>query len=661
MPETPLMTVRSRAVGALPAAVVLLAIVWLAFHSGGFFAGTTATAAIAAGMLLLLWITLADRPFARLGVPLGVALGAGALLAAWILLSSIWSDAAARSLIEFDRAILYVLAVAFAGLTAGRHGPAPLVRAVTLALVGVATCALITRVLPDLWPTTPEGLQADRLMYPLSYWNTLGLAAALGLLGSLHLTASLDEARWVRVVAAAGPPLAACALYFTFSRGAMAAVALGLVVYPVLARPGALPAALLATVPPTVAAVAAAYGADLLATEDFASPAAIEQGRDLAVVVGLAALAAVVIRLALVRTDDRVARGIRRLTPRPRILAVAAVASVGLLAVGAATADVPDRLQRQVERFSEETSITGTGDRRDRLREVNNNGRIDHWRVALEAFDRRPITGEGAGTYPIAWARDRPSTFTVTEGHGLPQETLGELGLVGGVLLLLFLGAPAAGAVARLRGPGRSATGAALVLFLVWAARSVIDWDWEMPAVTLAALVPLAAAAARADPPQRPPGPGRFARVLLGLGCLVLLLTPVSVARSQHHLDRATTAFDAGDCPTTIEASIASARALNVRPEPFEYLGYCDVRLGRTDLAVKALQAAVRRDPDNWRVHYGLAVVRAADGQDPRPSLWTTRRLNPRSPLVRQTWKRFARLDSSRAWRRATGETKLPF
>ena len=651
---------RARAAGALPAGVVLLALVWLAFDAGGFFAGATATAAIAAALLLLLWITFADRPFDRLGAPLAVGLGAGALLAVWILLSATWSGAAARSLVEFDRALLYVLAVAFAGLTAGRSGPAPLVRAVALAAVGVATCALITRLLPDLWPTS-AGPNADRLAYPLTYWNALGLVAALGVLGSVHLTASLDEPWWVRVLAAAGAPLAACALYFTFSRGAMAALVLGLAAYPVLARPGALPAGLLATVPATVAAVAAAYGADLLATEDFTSPAAVEEGRALAPVVGLAALAAVGIRLALVRTDDRVARGIRRLRPRPRVLAVAAVAAVGLLAAGAATAEVPDRLQRQVERFSQDTSIASTGDQRDRLREVNNNGRIDHWQVALEAFDRRPVTGEGAGTFPIAWARDRPSTFTTTEAHGLPQETLGELGLVGGVLLLLFLAGPAAGAVARLRGPTRTATGAALALFLMWGARSVIDWDWEMPAVTLAALVPLAAAAGRPDPAPGPPSPGRLPRVLLGLGCLVLILTPVSVARSQHHLDRAIAAFAEGDCPKTIDASIASARALNVRPEPFEYLGYCDVRLGRTDLAVKALESAVRRDPENWRVHYGLALVRAADGQDPRPALRRTRRLNPRAPLVRRTWKRFARLDTPKAWKRASGDATLPF
>ena len=654
---------RARAESVVPAAFVLAGLVWLAFHAGGYFASATAIGTIAAGVALLLWITLADKPFAALNAPLVIALGAGVLLASWILASSWWSGAAARSLLEFDRMLLYVLAIAFAGLTASRSsGPAPVVRVVTLATVAVVTCALVTRLLPEVWPTA-AGLQPDRLGYPLSYWNALGLLAAFAFLGSLHLSASLDEQRWLRVVAAAGCPVAAVALYFTFSRGAMVALALGLVVYVVVARPRALPAALVACVPTSIVTLVAAYDAEALArAADLTSPAAIDQGRGLAVVVALAALGAMGIRAALVMTDLKVARIVGRLAPPRRVLAALAVALVGLLVAGGAAADAPERVQDQVERFAEGDDIGSTGDRRDRLTQLGNNGRIEHWRVALAAFDRDPVRGEGAGTYPIAWARDRQSEFSVTEGHGLPQETLGELGIVGGVLLVLFLGGLAAGAVRRLRGPERTAVGAALALFVVWGARSTIDWDWEMPAVTLAALLPLAAAAgATSVRLGRWASPRRFTRVLLGLGCLILLQTPVSIARSQEQLDRAGTAFAAGDCPTAIAASIASSRALNVRPEPFEYLGFCDVRLGRPDLAVKAFKAAVRRDPENWRVHYGLALVRAANGQDPRPRLRLARQLNPLEAIVEEAEEDLEKVDTPDGWRRASVEAELPF
>jgi cytochrome c-type biogenesis protein CcmH/NrfG len=43
--------------------------------------------------------------------------------------------------------------------------------------------------------------------------------------------------------------------------------------------------------------------------------------------------------------------------------------------------------------------------------------------------------------------------------------------------------------------------------------------------------------------------------------------------------------------------------AFNIRPEPFIVLGYCDMRLGRPALAVRAMQSAVRKDPENWEGH----------------------------------------------------------
>ena len=655
---------RARAEAVLPASFVLAGLVWLAFHSGGYFASATAIGVIAVGAALVLWITLADEPFGALNVPLVIALGAGVLLAAWVLASSRWSGSAARSLIEFNRVLLYVLATAFVGLAASRsRGPAEMVRVATLATVAVVTCGLVTRVLPEVWPTA-TGLQPDRLGYPLSYWNALGLMAAFAFLGCLHLSASLDERRWLRVVAAAGCPVAAGALFFTFSRGAIVALALGLVVYVVIARPRALPAALVACIPASIATVVAAYDADALArAAELTSPAAIDQGRRMAVVLALAVLSAVGIRAALVATDHRVASIVRRLAPPRRVLAALAVGLVGLVLAGGAAADAPERVQDQVERFAAGDDIGTTGDRRDRLTELGNNGRIEHWRVALAAFDREPVHGEGAGTYPIAWARDRRSEFSVTEGHGLPQELLGELGIVGGVLLALFLGGLAAGAVRRLRGPERTAVGAAVALFVVWGARSTIDWDWEMPAVTLAVLLPVAAAAGGTSSPRlgRWSNPRRFTRVLLGLGCLILLQTPVGIARSQEHLDRAGNAFAAGDCRTAIAASIASSRALGVRPEPFEYLGYCDVRFGRPDLAVRAFEAAVRRDPENWRVHYGLALVQAANGQDPRPRLLRARELNPLEAVVEEAQEDLAEVTTPRGWRRASVKAELPF
>ena len=83
------------------------------------------------------------------------------------------------------------------------------------------------------------------------------------------------------------------------------------------------------------------------------------------------------------------------------------------------------------------------------------------------------------------------------------METLVELGLVGVVLLAAFLGgaAVAAARVYRSGQRGRTlATGwiAAGAVFLVHAG---VDWDWEMPAVTLIFLALVGAALAAAERP----------------------------------------------------------------------------------------------------------------------------------------------------------------
>src|SRR3712207_1537396 len=93
----------SRHRGALITLLAAAVCVRLGFSAGGFFAGTTATAASVALGLLILWVTVAHRPFAALSRPLAAAAGALAAFALWVLVSAAWSDAPARALLEFDR------------------------------------------------------------------------------------------------------------------------------------------------------------------------------------------------------------------------------------------------------------------------------------------------------------------------------------------------------------------------------------------------------------------------------------------------------------------------------------------------------------------------------------------------------------------------------
>jgi hypothetical protein len=110
-------------------------------------------------------------------------------------------------------------------------------------------------------------------------------------------------------------------------------------------------------------------------------------------------------------------------------------------------------------------------------------------------------------------------------------------------------------------------------------------------------------------------------------------------------------AFHRGDCTAAVDAALASTDRLSVRPEPFEVLGWCDVRAGQGRLALAAMTAAHDRDPHNWAYVYGLAVSRALAGLDPRPLAREASRLNPRDPLARAFARRTAATNTRARWR----------
>jgi len=122
-----------------------------------------------------------------------------------------------------------------------------------------------------------------------------------------------------------------------------------------------------------------------------------------------------------------------------------------------------------------------------------------YWHVAWQEAAAHPVAGRGAGTFELAWLEKQPIPESVLDAHSLYLETLAELGVVGLGLLLLALAPPL---VAALRGATAAAAGG-YVAFLFHAG---VDWDWELPAVTLAGLF-CGAAALQRPPPQDSPAP----------------------------------------------------------------------------------------------------------------------------------------------------------
>jgi O-antigen ligase len=648
-----------RAGQVLALAAPALATLYFSFNAGGFFAGSTGVAATVLGLAFVLRMTLVEEPFAGAGRGLALAAAALGLFAAWTIASAFWSDGSARPIIEFDRALVYWFALVLFGCTALRRGAvARAQELLAAALVAVCGAGLVTRVLPEVWTIGPN-VAGDRLSYPLTYWNAMGLLAGLTAILLLHLTASERSPAVTRVLAAGALPVAAATLFFTFSRGGLAAAAVGLVAYPLAVRSRGLITALVAALPPTVVALVFCYRADLLGSADSATPAAVAQGHDVALAVALAALGAAGLRALCLRLDRVLLapRKENRLGRRfgPGVAVAAAVATVAaFLALGG-----PGYLGDQYDRFVNDKSIDDSPDLRARFVNPASNGRVEHWRVAMDTFEREPLRGVGAGGYVYEWARDRDIDLKVEDAHSLYLEVMAELGLVGLVLLLIALLTLLAGLARRCRGDGRHLWAGLLAMALAWCVHAGLDWDWEMPAVTfwLFAFGGMALAAARTSETRRP---RRFTRVALSVACLALVVTPALMAISQGQLNRASQAFDRGDCGEAIDAALAASRAAPVRPEPLEIIGYCDVRLGQEELAVRMLRASVERDPRSWRTHYGLAVVQGAAGMDPRPEARRALELNPLDPLARETATLFAGANTPEGWRRRALRARLP-
>ncbi len=645
--------------------LLVAATVYLGFNAGGFFAGTTATVAFVFCALAVLGALLVARPLEGLTAALAVPLGLLAGFAVWTLVSATWSDASGRALIEFDRALLYVLVLAFFGMFF--NGERRLewgIRGFAVAAVAICGAGWLTRVAADLWPIALD-VQPERLSFPLTYWNALGLLTVLGLLACAHLSSSRREERWMRIVAAAAIPLLASTLLLTFSRASLGLLPVGLLVYALVARPRRLISTLLAVSVPAAVAMVASYRADVVSSARFASADGLSQGHHLAILVVFCVLVAGGLRALMVLQLDR---RLEAWSPPPleprrvaRALAVGGLALLLLLVVAGAPGWLGDRY----DSFLHGDEVGHHKDPRARLTSAGNNGRIPQWEVALDAFSASPLHGNGAGTYQLLWAQNRPYRFTVIDGHSLYIEVLGELGIVGLLLVGGALVAIGVGLARRVRGEQRQAYAAVLALGVVWAIHAGVDWDWEMPAVTLwlFALAGLGLSRPRQEwkePAAAEYSPSRVVRVVAALAVGLLAITPAAIAISQLRLDDAVSAYHRGDCGTAIDSALGSLDALRARPDPYEVIGYCDVRLGEGMLAEEAMESAVDRDPENWETHYGLALVRAADGRNPIPELEESLRLNPRELSVQEAAAAM-RGQGPAGWERQARTARLPF
>lgn len=613
---------------------------YLGFSGGGYFPDSMSLVAVGLDAALILRVGLARQPFEGFTRRGGVAVAALGLFVIWTLISSSWSHAPGRAVLEANRALLYLTALVLFGSLVRRRGRlAAIAGGVALGCVVVSAAGFLTRTLPHTFPTVAP-FANYRLSYPASYWNAAGILAALGIILCLGLSGAERVSRPLRIALVGAVPLLAATLVLTFSRGAIAAGVVGLIVLCAFCRAPALFSSLLAGAAGAAFACAGAYSASALAGADPTGAAAVVQGRHLAIVVGLSCLGSVALRAVLSSADAR--RGWTGLPPRTR--RVLGSALVAVLVVGAVRAtvafDLPQEVGAQYHRFLSPKQA-GTGKQiRDRLADPANEDRLALWDVAADTWSADAVHGSGAGTYQVRWAVHRPNGLDVVNAHSVYLGAMSDLGTIGLVLLsvclLTIVGTLGLRATAkRGRRPDRAVAAALFAAAITWMIHAGVDWDWELTATTwwLFAAGGLALARGRRTPPFLPV-PSRLTRVLIMVGIAVAAVLPAQVGLSQLNLNHATSSMSAGNCHGAVASALKAISYVGARAEPFEILGYCDARYGHRRLATTQIQNAINRDPQNWEYRYDMAIVRGATGLDPRRAARDAVALNPLNPLA---------------------------
>jgi O-antigen ligase len=336
---------------------------------------------------------------------------------------------------------------------------------------------LSERLLPSLIELHRSRSASGQLEQPITYWNGLGLIAATGLVLAIRVAGDPGRERALRAgAAAAGVPLA-LGVYLSFSRGALAAVAAGALVLLALAPAGRPQAR--ATFAVLGTGVAAALVASRLPTVHLLKPGERgDVGQGLLMLAALAALAAAAAGIVLRRPAGRPPTIVLPVSRRKLLLA--------LTVCPVAVALVATALESKTHQMSPRTQGIAT-----RLQSIDTN-RYRYWDVALQTWTAHPIAGVGSGGFFFEWRKRKDRADQSHDAHSLYLETAAELGLVGLAMLLLFVGGVAAATARLWRAAPAAAVGPAAAL-VVWTIHAGLDWDWEIPAVSLPALLIAAA------------------------------------------------------------------------------------------------------------------------------------------------------------------------
>jgi hypothetical protein len=377
---------------------------------------------------------------------------------------------------------------------------------------------------------------------------------------------------------------------------------------------------------PAVAVVLASR-THALTSEPGSMAAARHDGRLLAgAILVLVALAAFV-PAGLDRVRQKVSLGP---SARRALLVALALVVIAVIAAGLARAGGPQAaVRRAYHAFNAPAPLVETNESQ-RLLSISGNNRSEYWHVAWRETEDHPWLGGGAGSFQRYWLAHRRVGLSVLDAHSLYLETLAELGPLGLALLLCALAVPFWALGTARRHPLAASALGAYVAFLVHAG---IDWDWEMPAVTLAGLfcgIALLLAARGAET-------GPLGRVSRGVGIALTTFLGLVALFGFVGSRAAASASDALDAARLHTAATQARTARRWEPwssEPWRLLGEAQLQAGEVEHARASFLRGLRTDRADWELWLDLALI--TRGSERRNALNRVAMLNPLSTELQQ-------------------------
>lgn len=593
---------------------------------------------IGIGLVIVAAMGTIRRP-QRLPLPAWLVLGSLTGIGLLSLVSATWADSADQAISSGNRWLVIAVAGGLALLLLrSRRRDRIAVITLTAGIAIVAGYVVVRMIAIDGSALFLGG----RLHEPLGYINGQATMFIMGLW--LCVAAAERREAWL-----AGPGLAGAVAMVELtllaqSRGALITLATSvLIVLAVL--PGRLRrgAALVAV----GVAAAVAYGSLSGIYDAFTAGAAGDLPgavRTAGIAIVLTAIGFGVAWAALVRAHGRLDESTATEVRRGGVLAIRVGAGLAVIVLVVFAGRISDTVSTQWQQFRDvpaagETPVAAAT---EGSRLVSGSGnRYEYWRVAMAAFREQPLHGVGAGNYDREWYAERRIAEDIRQPHSMELQLLGELGIAGGLLFLVFVAGLGLGIVRTCRAAAtdpvtRTVAVAAIGVPVAWLVHTSVDWQHLLPGTTAVALIMLAALvrqeerAAQTAPAMEPvttdepelltpvaarrrPRPG--VAVFAVVGATAVTVTGASLIRqvfADHYRDKALALLTADPAQAIAQAD-RSLRLNSDQTRTYYAKAAALARLNRGPEAQRALEQAVHHDrtnPVTWALMGDLATRR---------------------------------------------------